>query len=456
MHACATTPLPHVFDRSSARDRAASPRTAARVAGARSATAARSVTVIGAGIVGAAAAYVLARAGHRVTLLEERGAPGELTSFANGAQLSYSYVEPFATPATLRKLPAMVFDARSALKLRLTGEWQQLAWGLRFLRAAHPAQVRRATRALLQLSFLSRDELDAACTADDLRFDHAVPGKLVLLDTPAALAQAQPQVALQRGLGCEQQVLDADECLALEPALAACRARIVGGVWTPGEAVGDAWRLAGELVERVRRMGGTVRYRTRITGFRVEGRRIVALRSEGGEELPAGDTVVLANGGEAAALARTLGLRLPLYPIKGYSITLPVADAAQAPRVSITDLGRKTVYAPLPGKLRVAGMAELVGADRRIDDARIAQLRAATRETFPGACDHAADPMAWAGLRPATPTSMPLIGPTRYDNLLLDVGHGALGFTLAMGSARLLARCLAGETSAAAAFAYAG
>jgi len=452
MSLAADASLSRPLARSSPGDPASAPVAARRPVGA----APRTVTIVGAGIVGAAAAYVLARDGHRVTLLEERAAPGELTSFANGAQLSYSYVEPFATPATLRKLPAMLFDPQSALKLRLTGEWDQLAWGLRFLCAAHPAQVRHATRELLRLSFLSRDELDAACRADDLRFDHAVPGKLLLLDTPQALAGAQRQVALQRTLGCEQQVLSADECLALEPALAACRSRIEGGVWTPGEAVGDAWLLTRELVDRLRRMGGEVRYSTRIAGFRLDGRRIVALQADSGEELPAGDAVVLANGGEAAVLARRVGMRLPLYPIKGYSITLPLADPAQAPRVSITDLGRKTVYAPLPGKLRVAGMAELVGPDRRVDASRIAQLRAATRETFPGACDDRADPHGWAGLRPATPTSMPLIGATRIENLLLNVGHGALGFTLAMGSARLLAQCVAGQTREAAAFAYAG
>ena len=415
------------------------------------------VSIVGAGIVGSATAYVLARAGHRVTLLEALDAPARGTSFANGAQLSYSYVEPLATPATLRKLPSLLLDRHSPLRLKLTGEWSQLAWAMQFVRACNGAQVRHATKALLALASLSREELAQACRADALHFDHATVGKLVIYQSASALASAQQQIEYQRQFGCEQSVLGVDECIEREPALTDYRRHIAGGVWTASEAVGDAWRLSHELIARVQAMGGEVRYRTRITGFRKHGNRVVALATDTGDELPVSGTVVLANGTEAVDMARALGMRLPIYPVKGYSVTLPVTQPSLAPSVSVTDMRRKTVYAPLPGMLRIAGMAELVGHDTRTDPARIADLIEGARETFPGSCDFEADPKPWAGLRPATPTSLPIIGATPYDNVLLNVGHGALGFTLAMGSARLLERRIASasDDAVAAPFAYA-
>lgn len=418
----------------------------------------RPVWIVGAGIVGSATAYVLAREGHPVTLVEALDGPAQGTTFANGAQLSYSYVEPLATPATLRKLPSLLLDPQSPLRLRLTGEWSQLAWVWDFLRACNARQVRHATRALLSLASLSRHELSVACEADALRFEHETIGKLVLYPSQSALRAAMRQVDYQRQLGCRQELLTAEECLAREPALQPYAAHFVGGVWTAGEAVGDARQLCQELVARLQSMGGRLRLRTPVSGFRREGRRVAALVTPDGELPVDRDAiVVLANGNGAAATAASLGLRLPIYPVKGYSITLPVVDERRAPAVSVTDLRRKTVYAPLPGRLRIAGMAELVGHDLLAHPARIAHLVDCARETFPGACDFDADPQAWAGLRPATPTSMPIIGGTPYDNLKLNVGHGALGFTLAMGSARLLARHLEGLASdpVSAPFAYA-
>ncbi|MFN7570773.1 MAG: D-amino acid dehydrogenase [Betaproteobacteria bacterium] len=400
------------------------------------------VCVIGAGIVGCATAHLLAKAGHRVTLLDAAAGPGLGATMANGAQLSYSYVEPLATPATLRKMPALLLDRGSPLRFRLTGEPEQLRWGLRFLRACTAAQAQRATAALLALAELSRSELHAAVAADGLRFDHAQPGKLVVYDSAAGLAGARRQVELQLALGCTQQVLTHAQCLEREPALAAYAEHIAGGVWTPGEEVADPLRLAGELAERAARYGAELRWRCAATGFVRRGERIVAVKTATGEVET--DAVVLANGAAAARLGRALGLRLPVYPLKGYSITVPVADPARAPRVSVTDLRRKIVYAPLAGTLRVAGMAELVGHDLRIDARRIRQLTDAVAETFPGAGDLNADLRPWAGLRPATPTSMPIVGAAGAANAYLNVGHGALGLTLALGSARLVQQLLAG------------
>ena len=408
---------------------------------------ARHVCVVGAGVVGAATAYRLAQSGHRVTLLDAADAPATGTTWANGAQLSYSYVEPLATPAVLRKLPAMLRDPQSPLRFRLTGEWSQLSWGLRFLAACRAATVQRSTAALLKLADLSRRDLAAAEAQDGLQFQHERSGKLVAYDSAEALEGAARQLELQRAMGCEQQLLDRQACLQREPALASQRERIAGGIWTPTEAVGDAAALTRELIVRAQSRGTALRLGCRVVGWDSDRGQVRAARLSSGERLVA-DAFVLANGHEAAHLARPLGLRLPIYPIKGYSITLPLRSAALAPKVSVTDAGRKMVFAPLGGQLRVAGFAELVGRDLRLDGARIQALVDAVGEVFPGGCDLRADPRPWAGLRPATPTSRPIVGRTRRANLFLNVGHGALGLTLAMGSARVLDEALAGRDSA--------
>ncbi|MES2886447.1 MAG: FAD-dependent oxidoreductase, partial [Pseudomonadota bacterium] len=330
----------------------------------------RRVCVIGAGIIGSATACLLAEAGHEVTVLEALDGPGLGTSYANGGQLSYSYVEPLATPATLRKLPGMLLDPDSPLRLRVTGEWAQVQWGWQFLKACRRSQVEAATRALLGLSSLSREELEPVRLRHAAAFGHAQPGKLVVYDTVEGLAAARRQVAFQRPFGCDQTVLDTQACLQREPALAAYAPHVQGGVWTPGEAVGDAFLLSQHLMASAQWQGAQVHYGTRVTGSVVGQGRIKALQTTQGEV--EADAFVLANGAGAQALGRRLGLNLGIYPIKGYSITLPLKYEAAAPRTSVTDLRRKTVYARLGPQLRVAGMAELVGHDLRIDPDRIA------------------------------------------------------------------------------------
>ncbi|MFY7857775.1 MAG: D-amino acid dehydrogenase [Rubrivivax sp.] len=407
----------------------------------------RHIVIVGAGIVGAASAYLLTRAGHPVTVLDANDTPGEGASQGNGAQLSYSYVEPLASPATLRALPGYLLAADSPLKLRLSTDPDQIRWGWRFLRACRTSQVQATTEALLKLAARSRDELHQALPSLRLPIHHRRAGKLVVVASPAALHHARQQVARQAAWGCVQTVLDTAGCLEREPALAAYAQHVAGGVWTESEEVGDCHLATRALLEASVAMGATWRPAHRVTGWVTAGtattERLVAARTAQGD-VPA-DAFVLAGGAEAPALARPLGLRLPLAPIKGYSITLPIANATRAPATSVTDLRRKLVYARLGDRLRVAGMAELVGHDRRIDPARIRFLQDAVEETFPGATDPNADPQPWAGLRPATPTGLPLIGRCGPRNLFLNLGQGALGWTLALGSARVLAAALAGE-----------
>lgn len=403
------------------------------------------ICVIGAGIVGCASAYQLAREGHRVLLLDAALGPGQGCSFANGGQLSYSYVEPLATPATLRALPKMLLVRDSPVSFRPTLDWRQYAWGLQFLAACRAAQVQLATRRLLELSFLSRDTLADWMLDGAWSVSFERNGKLVLCPDDATLQRQLLQMRFQATLGCEQQALSVEQCLEKEPALLdAIRPEpkaYVGGIWTPGECVADAHAMSRVLVDRLRARGGETRFGTRVTGFALGRRGVQAVLTSEGEL--ACDAVVLAAGSESARLAGLLDEYLPVYPIKGYSLTLPIGDAARAPRVSVTDLGRKTVLAPLGGELRVAAMAEISGHGLDVPFARIEQMRSAVTALYGGVIDARAVGRHWSGLRPATPTSLPIVRRSkRHANVYLNVGHGALGLTLAAGSAVMLERCL--------------
>ena len=400
---------------------------------------ARHVCVVGAGIVGCATAQALAREGWRVTLVDASASPGQGASFANGAQLSYSYVEPLAGPATLKALPGWLLSPSSPLRWRPQPTWSHLRWLAAFVAHCRSSQVHATTQALLSLSFLSRDVLRAWLQEQPsevrLATRHARPGKLVIYRHASSRASVERQLAWQAELGCEQRIAEADECRALEPALAATGGGAIAfGVWTPSEEVVDAAALATALATA---SGATLSFGHEVSGLDVSQGRVRAVRLSDGGEIVA-DQFVLAAGPGFARLLQPLGLALPIEPIKGYSITLPIVNAAAAPVVSITDSARKLVHARLGDQLRVAGFAELCGSDRTVQPARIEALCAAVRETFPTACDFT-EPQAWAGLRPATPSGRPLVGCLRWPNLWVNAGHGALGLTLAAGSATVLA-----------------
>ena len=404
----------------------------------------RHVCIVGAGIVGCATAYALAREGWRVTLVDAQAAPGQGASLANGAQLSYSYVEPLASPAALRALPVWLLQSGGPARWRPRVQAAHWTWLAQFVRACTSARMQQTTVALLGLSFLSRrtlhswlDELPGLAEAAQ----HSRPGKLVVHRDAAARGEVAAHLAWKRTQGCRQQLLTGEECVAIEPALAATgRRSIAFGVWTPDEEVIDGPVLAARLAAA---SGATLRLGRTVHGFEPRGSAPRVLRLDDGEVVEADDFVIAA-GTASAALMHPLGHVVPIEPVKGYSVTLPLVNAAAAPRASITDVARKTVYARLGHRLRVAGFAELVGFDTRIDQARIDALVATTLATFPGACD-ARDISPWAGLRPATPGGCPLVGGTRWPNVWINSGHGPLGLTLAAGSAALLARAMAGD-----------
>lgn len=398
------------------------------------------ICVLGAGVIGLTTAHRLLRDGHQVTLVDADTEAGSGASRGNGAQLSYSYVAPLADASIWKKWPEYLFSKNSPLTLRPTADSAQWRWLLQFLAACNTRRARETTVELLRLAFLSRDELAQLRTAEPLSFAHRVAGKLVMYDDAAALESARRQVAFQAEYGCTQQVLGIDGCVEVEPALAASAHRFVGGVYTPDEEVGDCALFCRALFADMQSHRNFRFVCARIEGGRINRGRLVSVTSDAGEL--SADAYVLALGAGSAAFARRLGFYLPVYALKGYSITVPLGEAASdaVPRVSITDMARKIVYARLDDRLRVAGRVELVGMDGRIHPRALDELKQGLSELFP-ACPRVPDAQLspWAGFRPATPTGLPIIGASPVGNLYLNCGQGSLGWTLACGSAALLA-----------------
>jgi D-amino-acid dehydrogenase len=392
--------------------------------------------VLGAGVVGLTTAWYLRADGHQVTVIERNDDVAAETSFANGGQLSYSYVAPLAGPGVLSKLPKWLLKQDSPVHFRPRVDLQQWNWLMRFVRACTHRQSEESTRRLLSLSFFSRDLMDELLAREpDLNFDHANAGKLVVHRTDASFDAARRLLDYQRSLGCEQDALDVDACVAKEPALAHLADQMRGGIFTSGEDSGDCYRFCVGLMRALRKRGVAFRFGTTVTRLRRSfGKRVVAL--VGNEDIEA-DHIVIATGASSVPLLGTLGIRVPLYPLKGYSLTAPVNASAAAPHISITDYERKMVYARLGDRLRIAGMADINGRRADVNPRRIATLRTAAAAMFPGAADFD-KATAWCGLRPATPKGLPIIDRTSFDNLWLNIGHGALGFTLALASGRLI------------------
>ncbi|HTN65898.1 MAG TPA: D-amino acid dehydrogenase [Burkholderiaceae bacterium] len=411
------------------------------------------ICVLGAGVIGTTSAYQLLEAGHQVTLLDAKPVPASGASLGNGAQLSYSYVAPLADPSVWSKWPYYLASPNSPLTLRPWTDSAQWGWLLQFLAACTPGKVRSTTIELLRLAFFSREQLARLRGTMPFDFLHRTAGKLVMFSDANALQLAKKQIDFQAEHGCEQEIVDAGRCLGIEPALVASGRKWAGGVYTPSEEVGDCALFCQRLLASMKNHPG-FEFLPSMPISRVEVKNRVLRSVWAGSDNIQADAFVLAMGAESAAFASKAGFSVPIYPLKGYSITVPLGEAvlAVAPQVSITDLSRKIVYARLGDRMRVAGRVELVGMNPDIPKRAIDELTRAVAETFPGCVSpSAADGSAWspwAGFRPATPTGLPIIGPSPVENLYLNVGHGSLGWTLACGSAALLAQQIDGKATA--------
>lgn len=405
------------------------------------------IVVLGAGLIGVATAWFLAEDGHEVIVVERQPGPACETSFANGGQISTSHAEPWANPSTPLKVLKWLGREDSPLLWRLRADAAQWAWGLRFLRECTPGRTRVNIRAILALALDSRARLKALRRSLGLEYSCLERGILHYYTAADEFAHAQPQAEFMRQFGCDRVVKSADECLAIEPALASSILPIVGGTWTADDESGDAQRFTALLAERSAARGVRFRYDSAVAGIEQADGRFAAVRLSSGERLAA-DVCVVALGSYSPLLLRPLGIRIPVYPAKGYSITIPLAPDAPAPSVSLTDDGAKVVISRLGQRLRVAGTAEFAGYDTQVNPLRIDPLLRRVRQIFPRLEFHADAVEPWTGLRPSTPSNVPLIGPTLVGGLYVNTGHGTLGWTLAVGSGRLLADLVAGRAPA--------
>ena len=397
------------------------------------------VLVLGAGVVGVTSAWYLVKSGHDVTVVDRNSAPGMETSFANGGQISVSHAEPWANPSAPLKVLKWLAREDAPLLFRLRPDARQWLWGLRFMRECLPSRTRHNIRQIVNLGLYSRASLQALRAETGIEYDHLERGILHFYTNEAELHAAAEPARVMREHGCDIEVIDARRCLEIEPALA--HAPVVGGSWTPSDESGDAHKFTQRLAALAAQRGAKF-LQAGIQAIAREGERISGVITEKGR-LTA-DAYVVCLGSYSPLFTRPLGIELAIYPAKGYSMTLPVADPAKAYSVSMTDDEHKLVFSRLGERLRIAGTAELNGYDTSLNDVRCRAILRRTLELFPGAGD-ASRAEFWTGLRPTTPSNVPYIGATRYRNLFLNTGHGTLGWTHSCGSGRALADLVSGR-----------
>ncbi len=395
------------------------------------------IIVLGAGVVGTTTAYYLHQAGHEVTVLDRQPAAGMETSFANAGQVSPGYSAPWAGPGVPLKAIRWMMMTHRPLVIRPLLDPFMWRWMALMLRNCTEAAYHVNKGRMVRLAEYSRDCLMALRRDTALHYDDRQRGTLQLFRTQKQVDHVAEDTSVLDEGGVPYEVLDHAGCLAAEPALAHAHGQILGGLRLPGDETGDAHQFTQRLAAHAASLGVTFRYGLTIAQLDHEAGRITAVVTEGGERLTA-DAYVVAFGSFSRRLLAPLGIDVPVYPVKGYSITVPIEDETAAPVSTVMDETYKVAITRLGDRIRVGGTAELAGFSAMLSEPRRATLAYSVNDLFPRGGD-IKKATFWTGLRPMTPDGTPIIGPTHYDNLWLNTGHGTLGWTMSCGSARVLA-----------------
>jgi len=400
------------------------------------------ITILGAGVIGVTSAYYLARAGHEVTVIDRQPGPALETSFANAGEISPGYSSPWAAPGIPQKAAKWVFMKYAPLIIQPMLDADTWRWVIAMLGNCTSARYAVNKSRMVRLAEYSRDCLIALREETGIEYDGRAMGTLQLFRTQKQLDGIGKDIAVLNSDGVPFSVLDPAGCIAAEPGLAHVREKIVGGLQLPHDETGDCFKFTNALAKLAEGLGVRFHYGVDILDIRAEGGRIASVRTSRGEFTA--DRFVAAMGSFTPPLMKRLGLRVPVYPVKGYSITVPIVDESRAPVSTVMDETYKIAITRLGDRIRVGGMAEIAGYNRDLPPSRKATLVYSVEDLFGGAGDQT-QASFWSGLRPMTPDGTPVIGATRFSNLFLNTGHGTLGWTMACGSGRLLADLIDGR-----------
>jgi D-amino-acid dehydrogenase len=400
------------------------------------------IIVLGSGVIGTASAYYLAQAGHEVTVVDRQPGPGLETSYGNAGEVSPGYAAPWAGPGIPIKAIKWLLMRHSPLAIRPSLDPKMWSWVLRMLGNCTSARYEINKGRMVSLAEYSRDCLIALRAATGIEYDQRTQGTLQLFRTQKQLDASAADVAVLQRYGVPYELLDPAGCIGVEPALAHVREKFVGALRLPGDETGDCFKFTQSLAGMAEKLGVDFRYGVSIDRLHATGGNIEGVQTSAG--LLKADAYILALGSYTPALLRGVDLHVPIYPIKGYSITVPITDAARAPESTIMDETYKVAITRLGDRIRVGGTAEIAGFDLRLHAQRRDTLVHSVSDLFPDSGDIARAEF-WTGLRPMTPDGTPVMGKTRYPNLFLNSGHGTLGWTMACGSGRVLADIVSGK-----------